>query len=347
MGFAAMLYLWSEFEWQVGVTGQRRDEFKLYSIKIIHMHNRILGLHHITAIADNAKRNFDFYTKILGLRMVKKTVNFDDPGTYHFYFGDEEGTPGTILTFFPWEGIGAGTAGAGMATNIGYSVPAGSLEFWAERFRKFNVTQDEITELFGEKFLAFRDPDGLNLQLIIPGTTDKRKPWESDDVNADVATRGFHNITLTLKDKDKTAEILTDVLGYQFQAQEGSRYRFKTDAIDTAAIVDILEMPDAKGGHNAAGTNHHVAFRVKDDNVLMEFREKVLSRGLSITPKIDRDYFFSLYFREPGGVLFEIATDNPGFTKDEALNELGSTLRLPKQYEQSRDKIEKFLPQLS
>lgn len=311
------------------------------------MENKVLGLQHITAIADNAKRNHEFYTKVLGLRMVKKTVNFDDPGTYHFYFGDEQGTPGTILTFFPWEGIGPGRTGTGMATDIGYSVPKGSLEFWADRFKQFNVKQDSVQERFGEQYLSFKDPDGLNIDLLIPDSEDKRIPWETEDVKADVALRGFHNITLTLRNIKATAEILTDVLGYKLLEQEGKLYRFKTDAIENAAVVDLLESPGTAPGHNAAGTNHHVAFRVKDDTILMEYREKVLSKGLSITPKIDRDYFFSLYFREPGGVLFELATDNPGFTRDEPLNELGSHLKLPKQYEAARARIEKALPQLS
>jgi len=310
------------------------------------MENKILGLHHITAIANNAKRNYEFYTKVLGLRMVKKTVNFDDPGTYHFYFGDEIGTPGTILTFFPWEGIGQGRTGSGMATDIGYSVPTGSLQFWADRLKQYKVKHDEIKEKFGEQYLSFQDPDGLNIDLIVSKTADHRKPWETDEVKADVATKGFHNITLTLRNSEATAEILTDVLGYQLLKQEGDSYRFKTDAIETGAIVDILEKPTAAPGYNAAGTNHHVAFRVKDDDILMEYREKILSRGLNITPKIDRDYFYSLYFREPGGVLFELATDNPGFTIDEPVNELGTHLQLPKQYESDRVEIERILPSL-
>jgi glyoxalase family protein len=310
------------------------------------MENRILGLHHITAIADNAQRNYQFYTKVLGLRMVKKTVNFDDPGTYHFYYGDESGTPGTILTFFPWEGIGQGSAGTGMATDIGYSVPAGSLEFWKDRFNQFNVKHGEIDERFGEQFLSFQDPDGLRMDLIVPSKNDNRKAWETADINANAATRGFHNITLTLRNAGPTATVLTDILGYTLQKQEGNRYRFITDAIENASIVDIIEAPTMSPGRGAAGTNHHVAFRVKDDNILMEFREKVASKGLGITPKIDRDYFFSLYFREPGGVLFELATDNPGFTRDEPISELGTSLKLPKQYENSRKKIEQVLPVL-
>lgn len=308
------------------------------------MNNRVLGLHHITAIAGNAKRNFDFYTKVLGLRMVKKTVNFDDPGTYHFYFGDETGTPGSILTFFPWENIGKGYTGTGMATDIGYSVPAGSLDFWADRFKKLNVKYEPVSEKFGEQFLRFNDPDGLKIDLVVPAKTDNRKPWETNDVNASEATKGFHNVTLTLKNVAPTAKILTDVLGYTLLKQEGNVYRFVTDAVENASIVDIIEAPNLAHGSTAAGTNHHVAFRVKNDDILMEFREKVASRGLNITPKIDRDYFFSLYFREPGGVLFELATDNPGFSKDEPVSELGTHLKLPKQYESSRREIERVLP---
>lgn len=310
------------------------------------MQNRILGLHHITAIADNAKRNLDFYTQVLGVRLVKKTVNFDDPGTYHFYFGNEEGTPGTILTFFPWEGIGRGTNGSGLATHIGYSVPKGSLEFWKNRLKNFNVNVEE-GEIFGEKLISFQDPDGLQLQFIESSTLDDRKVWTTDDIKDENALKGFHNITLTLKKADPTIKVLTDIFGYDLQKQEGERYRFATDAIATANLVDIIENDKIPAGRNAAGTNHHVAFRVKDDNVLMEFREKVMSAGLNITPKIDRDYFYSLYFREPGGVLFEIATDNPGFTVDEPLNELGIHLKLPKQHEALREKIEEVLPKLS
>ena len=310
------------------------------------MDNRILGLHHITEIAEDAQRNYDFYTKVLGLRLVKKTVNFDDPGTYHFYFGDEMGTPGTILTFFPWQGIGKGVPGPGMATDIGYAVPNGSLAFWSDRFGQLNVKQGAVGQRFGEEFLPFEDPDGLRLELIIPGKNDTRKPWLTPGISEDTAIRGFHNVTLTLRSAGPTATILTEIFGYQLVGQEGNRSRYITQAIDTASIVDILELPGAEAGVNAAGTNHHIAFRVKNDDILMQFREKIEKKGLHITPKIDRDYFFSLYFREPGGVLFELATDNPGFTKDEPMAELGSSLKLPKQYEGSRAKIEKVLPKL-
>ena len=274
-------------------------------------------------------------------------MNFDDPSTYHFYFGNETGTPGSVLTFFPWKNVRKGYIGAGMATNIGYSVPEGSLEFWADRFKQFNVKHDEVAEKFGEKFLHFQDPDGLKIDFIIPNIEDTRKPWETNEIKSGVATKGFHSVTLMLKRPEPTVAVLTDILGYHLLNQEGNRYRFITDSIDNANIVDLEISLDQPAGLNAGGTNHHVAFRVKNENILMEYREKVLSKGLNITPKIDRDYFFSLYFREPGGVLFELATDNPGFTKDEPLNELGTHLKLPKQYESAREEIEKVLPELS
>jgi len=311
------------------------------------MKGTILGLHHITAIAGNAQRNFDFYTKTIGLRLVKKTVNFDDPGTYHLYYGDETGSAGTILTFFPWDGIGQGTEGVGMATEIGYAVPQGSLAFWIDRFAQANVKTKEVAERFGEQFLSFKDPDGLSLSLIVPKNEDIRKPWETAEVKLDSATRGFHSTTLTLQKIDETAKILTDIFGYHLLAQEGNRYRFITDSVESASIVDLLETPDGHRGRNAAGTNHHVAFRVKDEEIQMEFREKILSKNLTITPKIDRDYFYSLYFREPGGVLFEIATENPGFTVDEPLNELGTHLMLPHQHEHLRADLDNLLPKLS
>ena len=311
------------------------------------MNNNIQGIHHITAIAGNAQRNYDFYTKVLGLRMVKKTVNFDDPGTYHFYFGNENGTPGTILTFFPWQGIQQGRPGTGMATEIGYSVPEGSLEFWKDRFTQFNVQHGITAERLGELYLPFQDPDGLQLNLIVPKKNDNRQAWETAEVKAQNATKGFHSITLTLKSIKGTADILTEVFGYTLLEQEGSRYRYITTNIENAAIVDLIEAPEEERGIVAGGTNHHVAFRVANEDVLMTYREKILQKGINITPKINRDYFFSLYFREPGGVLFELATDNPGFTVDEPLDQLGTSLKLPVQYQPMRAEIEKALPELS
>ena len=312
------------------------------------MENKILGMHHITAIAGDAKRNFNFYSKILGLRFIKKTVNFDDPRTYHFYFGDEIGSAGTILTFFPWgEGIQQGVKGSGMATEIGYSVPKGSLDFWQKRFEKYNVIYNKPAEKFGEKYLTFLDPDGLKLELIESKTEDNRKAWQTDEVKEDAATKGFHNITLTLNNIKETAAVLTEIFGYKLIDQDVNRYRYATTAVENAAIVDLVELADEKKGIVANGSVHHVAFRVQNDKILMHFREKIEAYGLSITPQIDRQYFHSLYFREPGGVLFEIATDNPGFTVDESLEELGQNLKLPEQYESQRSSIEKHLVKIN
>jgi len=217
---------------------------------------------------------------------------------------------------------------------------------WTDRFKNLKVTTRERIERFGETYLPFSDHDGLQLSLVGVTGTDTRKGWETSDIKASDATKGFHNVTLTLRIMDETAKLLTDVFGYKLVSQEGNRFRFKTEAIPTASIIDILELPDGKSGRNSAGTNHHIAFRVSDEETQMVFREKLLERGLNITHQIDRDYFFSVYFREPGGVLFEIATNNPGFTVDETLDQLGTNLKLPKQYEPMRGKIESSLPAL-
>jgi glyoxalase family protein len=319
--------------------------FLVYRLITI-MEYRILGLHHLTAIASDPQRNYDFYAKVLGLRFIKKTVNFDDPGTYHFYFGDEVGSAGTILTFFPWPHITRGRRGPGQATEISYSVPAGSLDFWMRRFDEQQVSYTPPSERFGEQYLTFPDPDGLQLELVVSKTPDDRTPWATPEVGADVATRGFHCVTLTLASREATAAILTDIFGYQLIAKEGNRYRYATDAVASANLIDLMEVGSAAPSITAGGTVHHVAFRVKNDATLMQFRARVAARGLNITPQIDRQYFHSLYFREPGGVLFEIATDNPGFMVDEPLAELGTHLLLPHQYEARRWQIEERLPKL-
>ncbi|MDB5133844.1 MAG: ring-cleaving dioxygenase [Mucilaginibacter sp.] len=310
------------------------------------MNNNIKGIHHITAIAGNAKKNHDFYTRVLGLRLVKKTVNFDDPHTYHFYYGDKTGTPGSILTFFPWEGITIGRRGARQVTEIGYSVPENSLDFWLKRFDDNNVIYNKPSEKFGEQYLSFLDPDGLKIELTVPKNADNREPWTTNEVSAENATRGFHNITITSNKIEATAKILTDVFGYRLLEQHVNRYRFITDAVDNAAIVDLVEIPSEIAGHVAGGSVHHVAFRVENEEILMQYREKIVNLGLNITEKIDRNYFYSLYFREPGGVLFELATENPGFATDETVEQLGSGLKLPAQYESIRKDIEKTLPKL-
>jgi len=310
------------------------------------MEHTVNGIHHITAIAGNAKRNFDFYTKVLGLRLVKKTVNFDDPQTYHLYYGDKEGTPGTILTFFPWENIQTGRRGARQATEIGYSVPENSFEFWLKRFEDHNVTYNKVAEKFGQPYLTFLDPDGLKLELIASKTPDTRLPWETGEVKAENATRGFYNVTITTNKMQPTADILTGVFGYRLLEQHVNRYRFITDNVDNAAIIDLVEVAGEIAGHVAGGSVHHVAFRVKNEEALMFYREQIANLGLHITEKIDRNYFYSLYFREPGGVLFELATDNPGFSVDEPVESLGQHLKLPAQYEEYRASLETTLPKL-
>lgn len=309
--------------------------------------NNVLGLHHITAIAGMAQQNLDFYTGVLGLRLVKKTVNFDDPGTYHFYYGDEYGNAGTILTFFPWQGIAKGRNGAGMATEIAYAIPEGSMDFWIERFGDKQVMLGEAVERFGEIYQPFLDPDGLRLSVVETNLNDNRQGWESAEVARTVASKGFYNTTLTLRELEPTAKILTELLDYQQVAQEGNRFRFENSNVSTAAVIDVLVDEHASRGSNLAGTNHHIAFSVNDSEDQMALREKILSAGLQITPQIDRDYFHSLYFREPGGVLFEIATKDPGFDVDEPVAELGLTLKLPKQFEEHRNEIESILPPLS
>jgi glyoxalase family protein len=307
------------------------------------MEDRILGLHHVTAIAGGAKRNFDFYTRILGLRLVKKTVNFDDPHTYHFYYGDRHGTPGSILTFFPWENIQQGRRGTRQVTEISYSVPEGSLDFWQKRFEARNVIYNKVAEKFGEPYLTFLDPDGLKFELVATAQ-DNRDPWETAEVGAGNATRGFRSITITTNKLQPTADVLVNIFGYRLLQSHVNRYRFITDATENANIVDVVEVPGEVAGHVAGGSVHHVAFRVKDDEVLMRFRDRIINAGLHITEKIDRNYFYSLYFREPGGVLFEIATDNPGFAIDESVETLGSSLKLPAQYEGRRQEIISHLP---
>lgn len=312
------------------------------------MNQQVLGLHHITAISGNAQRNYDFYTKVMGLRFVKKTVNFDDPFTYHFYYGNYDASPGTILTFFPWTGISKGKRGVGTASEIGFAVPEGSLGFWKARLEKAGIIFNNPAKKFGEEYLTALDPDGLKLELTVAKTsaTDSRVPFETPEIDATKAIRGFHNTTLTLRNIKHTADVLTDILGYRLAEQHVNRYRFVTDAVADAAVIDLVEAPGEAKGVVAGGSIHHVAFRVKDDATEMALREKIAAKGFNITPQIDRMYFHSLYFREPGGVLFEIATDNPGFTADEPLEALGTALKLPPQYEPRRAQIETALPQL-
>ncbi len=307
------------------------------------MPDKILGIHHITAIAAGAKKNHEFYTKVLGLRLVKKTVNFDDPTTYHFYYGNETGEPGTILTFFPWEGIRRGRAGTGQVTAVSFSVPGGSMSFWLDRFKKYEVVYNNPSERFGENVLVFLDPDGLKLELV-SDAGDERNAWDADDVPREFGIRGFHSAALTLEGYEATAKLLTEVFGYEKKGENVNRFRFVNPNSANANILDLVCLPSGQRGSVAGGTVHHIAFRAANEGDQLRLREKLIDSGYNVTPVLDRNYFKSVYFREPGGVLFEIATDPPGFTVDEDLADLGRGLKLPDWLEYRRDEIESVLP---
>ena len=305
------------------------------------------GLHHVTAIAGDAIRNFRFYTRDLGLRFVKKTVNFDDPGTYHFYYGDEAGRPGTILTFFPWEGASAGRRGVGETHQTAFRVPLRSLGYWTQRFTEKGIAYEALEKRFGESVLPFRDPDGMALALVGIAGAEDEPAWSNGDVPAEHAIRGFHGVTLLLDDATKTAAVLTDVFGFKEVGSEGSVIRFKAEGDVQGSVVDIYEAKGFLRGHQGAGSVHHIAFRAADDAAQGAMAQRLIERhGLHPTEQRDRNYFRSIYFREPGGVLFEIATDIPGFAVDEPVAELGRSLKLPAFLERHRAQIEGVLPSL-
>ena len=310
------------------------------------MSKQALGIHHVTAIASDPQRNLDFYSGLLGLRFVKRTVNFDDPSTYHFYFGDEQGTPGTILTFFPWPGARRGRVGIGQVGATAFAVPLGSLAAWRERLNSHDVRTIDGGIRFGEEVLGFEDPDGLPLELIATDWASDGPAWEQGPVSGAMAIRGFHSVTLWQRNESPTAEVLAGPLAFTPGGSEGSRHRYTAAAPGIGGIVDILVSPDGVPGLSGAGTVHHVAWRASDDASQLDLRQRVHGAGLHPTPVIDRHYFHSVYFREPGGVLFEIATDNPGFAIDEPLDHLGERLMLPHQYEEDRAALEAILPKL-
>jgi glyoxalase family protein len=309
------------------------------------LNSKITGLHHITAIASDPKRNFDFYTKVLGMRFVKKSVNQDDPGTYHLYYGDYAASPSTILTFFPWIGIAQGRPGTGQAYATGFSVPFGSLAFWRERLNAFGVPHGSTETRFNDEVLPFNDPDGLHLELVATNEDDLRPAVPSADISSPFAIRGFHSSTLALKNSEPTAELLTHGMGYLLAGQVGHRTRYTVGAGGPGTYVDLLT--DLPRGINGAGTIHHVAFRVIDDDSQTAALSHLQGLGTSVSPVIDRAYFKSIYYREPGGVLFEIATDGPGFAIDEPVEALGTKLSLPPRLESQRATIAAALPPLA
>ena len=305
------------------------------------------GLHHVTAIATNPVTNLEFYTQVLGLRLVKKTVNFDDPGTYHFYFGDEAGTPGTIITFFPWPGAFRGSRGTGQIESTAFAVPPDSIGFWLDHLHRHQVLAERANERFGEPVIRLRDPDGLQLELISTAVTGTEKPWTPDGIPREAAIRRVRSVSAALEGYERTAQLLTEILGYRLVHQDGNRFRFAKVGEGTVDAVDLICMPDSHPGQVGAGSVHHIAFRVPNDAEQQQWRLRLVEAGLNVSPVMDRDYFLSIYFREPGGILFEIATDPPGFTADEPLEQLGQNLKLPKRLEPHRAQIERVLPKLA
>jgi glyoxalase family protein len=313
------------------------------------------GLHHVTALCRDAQTNLDFYARVLGLRLVKRTVNFDDPGAYHLYYGDGLGRPGTILTFFPYPHSREGHAGAGQAVAVALAVPPGSLDWWEARLAAHGVVHARTVRFGGaERFITLYDPDGLAVELVAAAGGPDAVAWAVDaaaagwdcPVPAEYAVRGLHGATLLEADAKGTAGFLTEVLGFDEVGREGERVRYATGDGGSAALIDVLDMPTAGHARTASGSIHHLAWRAVDDAQQREWLMWLRSRSAHVSEVRDRCYFHSIYFHEPGGVLFEFATDGPGFGIDEAPAELGSRLCLPPWYEELRPKIEAALPPL-
>ena len=303
---------------------------------------KFAGLHHVTAIADEPQKNVDFYSGVLGLRLVKKTVNFADPGSYHLYYGDAAGNPGTIMTFFSWPGASRGRIGTEQVSATSFAVPEDSLGYWVERLVEHGVRFEQLKKRFEETVLAFENPNGLAVELVARPGRDGGEASEGP-VPAEHAIRGISGVTLSERSGEATAGLLANLLGFEKVAEENGRTRYLTTS-SGGSFADILVRPDGPAGRVSVGTVHHVAWRTPDDETQEEWREKLLYHGFHVTPVLDRRYFHSIYFREPGGVLFEIATDPPGFTIDEDKEHLGESLKLPPWLEENRERIEHDLP---
>jgi len=304
------------------------------------------GIHHVTAISGKAARNLDFYTRTLGLRLVKKTVNFDDPGTYHLYYGDEQGRPGTILTFFPWEHVAAGRNGIGQAEETSFRIPAESIGWWTHRLVEKGVPHQAPERRFGEPVLAFTDPDGQALALVGVADAAGEAAWTDGGVPAEHAIRGFHGVSLMLDKPAPTAAVLINVLGFKETGREGALTRYAVDGAP-GNVVTLHEAGGFLPARMGRGSVHHIAFRAADDAEQAAMAKKARDdHRLTPTKQLDRNYFRSVYFREPGGILFEIATDQPGFAVDEPVASLGSALKLPPFLEPRRHEIEAVLPPL-
>jgi glyoxalase family protein len=310
------------------------------------MDKSVLGLHHVTAIVGDPQQNVDFYAGVLGLRLVKQTVNFDDPETYHLYYGDELGHPGTIITFFPWPDAPKGRRGTGQIAAIAFSIPAIAIPYWIERLTKRGVTLEGPLTRFDEQMLSFADPHGLSLELVAPHEADRRSGWKDGPIPAENAIRGVYGITLAERQREQTEQMLTRVLGFRHLREEANRSRFEVGEGGPGTFVDVQELPQQGRGSIAVGSVHHVAWRTPTDEQQVQWRQLLSEQRRDVTPIIDREYFHSIYFHEPGGALFEIATDPPGFTVDEAVEQLGTHLKLPPWLEKKRAMLEQSLPTL-
>jgi glyoxalase family protein len=303
----------------------------------------IPGIHHVTCITGDVQKCVDFYVGVLGLRFVKKSINQDLPDTYHIYFGDYVGSPGTAMTFFGWPTWPKQRTGTGQVTTVAFQVPAGSLDFWSSRLNKLGVDHRPETR-FDADALVLRDADGIEIELVAGAANDRWVRWPDAPVGEDHAIRGFHSVTLTLADTPATFDLLTTAMGFRVAAQKGERTRFETGAGGPHSIVDVVESPEGPAGEESIGTVHHVAWRTPDAGAQVAWRDLLTTAGRNVTPVIDRWYFKSIYFREPGGVLFEIATDGPGFSVDEPPERLGSTLSLPPWFQVRRERLDEILP---
>ena len=307
------------------------------------MQTLINGLHHITAIAGDAQRNVDFYTHILGLRMVKKTINFDAPNVYHLYYGDETGSPGTIMTSFPHGNIPRGRKGTGQLTYTAFSIPTASLSFWIDRLNDHNIAFAGPHKRFNETYVRFDDFDGMGIELTATDE-DSRQGWANGPVSGEFSIRGFHTVTLNEANPDATIKLLTQSMEHTLIAEEAGRFRFGAVNATPGNFVDIQHSPGELRGHQGAGSVHHVAFSTDNHETQVTIREKLIDDGYMPTEILDRQYFKSIYYREPGGILFEIATNPPGFSVDEPIETLGQALKLPEWYESRRTQIEAGLP---
>ena len=304
------------------------------------MLNQIKGLHHVTSLASGAKQNNDFFTNTLGLRRVKTTVNFDAPDVYHLYYGDEVGTPGSVMTYFPFPNAARGRPGAGEVGTTAFAVPKGSLQEWQNRLAGLGVAGLKSGTRFGENVLAFEGPDGDGFALV--ETEDDRAPWIGNGVSDDIAIRGFHSASMRLKDGGASAELLK-FMGYEEVDRDGNVSRFRVPDGNGADLIDIETVPGASHAQQGAGSVHHIAFAVENRARQLEVREALMDTGYQVTPVIDRDYFWAIYFRAPGGVLFEVATNEPGFDRDEDTAHLGEALKLPSQHAHLRDRLQRTL----